>query len=138
MPFDTTSLVEKIRAAKRTYLIGNGGSYANAVHICNDLLSCGVRAFVLDPASLTAIANDYGYEEIFKRWISVVGEAGDLLIALSGSGRSPNITAAVNEARRRGMDTYLVTDYLHKMTMQQSEENQLVLGHELMRRLKSG
>lgn len=136
MPFSASSLLAEIRAAKRVYLIGNGGSYANAVHVCNDLLACGVRAFVLDPATLTATANDYGYEDVFKRWVGTVGESGDLLLAFSGSGRSPNILAAVNEARRIGMKTYLVTDYLHSMDMQQSEENQLVLGHEIMRQLR--
>ena len=79
-------LAEAVRNARRVYLIGNGGSYANAVHVANDLLSVGVRAYTLDPASLTASANDFGYETVFSRWISVVGEKGDLLVALSGSG----------------------------------------------------
>ena len=129
-------LVEKIRRAKRVYLIGNGGSYANAVHITNDLLSCGVRASVMDPATLTAYANDHGYETVFSRWISTVGEAGDLLIALSGSGTSSNILRALEIARIKDMYTHLVTDYLKTRDMQQSEEDQLVLGHELMKALK--
>ena len=81
-------LYSAVRRAKRVYLIGNGGSYANAAHIANDLLAAGVRAYTLDPASLTASANDYGYESVFERWIDTVGEAGDLLIGLSGSGKS--------------------------------------------------
>lgn len=133
---DAAGLVCAIKAAGRVYLIGNGGSYANAVHICNDLLAAGVRAYTLDPASLTASANDHGYETVFARWIETVGEEGDLLIALSGSGRSQNILAAMNAAKRKGMVVELVTDYLRTMDMQQSEEAQLVLGHQLMRGLK--
>ena len=131
------SLVERIRKAKRVYIVGNGGSYANAVHICNDLLSVGIRAFTLDPATLTASANDYGYETVFSRWISVVGERGDLLIALSGSGRSANITRAIRVGKKLGLDTYLLTWYLKGgMDMQLSEEAQITMGHEWMRSLK--
>lgn len=138
----------RIKEARRVFLIGNGGSYANAIHICNDLLSCGIQAFTLDPATLTASANDYGYETVFSRWISVVGGDGDLLVALSGSGKSPNIISALAEAKRRGMATLaLVGAYNeHKDLadtvsmggddMQQAEEHQLVWGHEMMRSLK--
>ena len=129
-------LVEQIRRAKRVFLIGNGGSYANAQHIANDLLAVGVKAFTIDAASLTASANDYGYEGVFARWLSVVAEKDDLLIALSGSGTSPNIIRALQEAQRIGMDAHLVTDYLRTRDMQQSEEDQIVLAHELMRALR--
>lgn len=118
-------------------MIGNGGSYANAVHIANDLLGCGIRAYTLDPAFLTASANDHGYETVFSRWIEVVGEPGDLLIALSGSGRSPNILRAISTAHAKGMETRLVTNYLKELDMQQSEEEQLVMGHGVMRELSA-
>jgi len=131
------SLVQRIRKAKRVYIIGNGGSYANAVHICNDLLSVGIRAFTLDPATLTATANDYSYEDVFSRWLSVVAERGDLVIGLSGSGRSPNILAALAVARKKGIDHQLITWYLRDgVDMEMSEELQLVLGHEWKRGLK--
>ena len=120
------------------YLIGNGGSYANASHIANDLLSCGIKAHTLDAATLTAWANDIGYESVFATWLQKVGEKGDLLIALSGSGTSPNILAALDTAAINGMDTHLVTDYLRTRDMQQSEEDQLMLGHSLMRALRDG
>jgi len=135
---DTSILLTKIRKARRVYLIGNGGSYANAAHIGNDLLSCGIKAYTLDAAFLTATANDVAYEDIFARWIETLGEAGDLLIALSGSGTSKNITRAIRAAQMIGMHTHLVTHYLHGRDMQQSEEDQIVLGHELMRALKNG
>lgn len=131
------SLAKEVKKAKRTYIIGNGGSYANAVHICNDLLSVGVKAYTLDPATLTAIANDFGYENVFSRWLVTVGEPGDLLVALSGSGTSKNIVNAIVEAEKIGMETMLVTDYLRTRDMQESEEDQLVFGHEAMKCLKN-
>jgi D-sedoheptulose 7-phosphate isomerase len=131
------SLARACKKAKRTYIIGNGGSYANAVHICNDLISCGIKAYTLDPATLTAIANDFGYENVFSRWLVTVGEEGDLLVALSGSGTSKNIVNALIEAEKIGMETMLVTDYLRTRDMQESEEDQLVFGHEAMKCLRN-
>ncbi len=82
------------------------------------------------------MGNDFGYETIFSLWIKTVGEKGDLLIALSGSGRSKNILLALKTAKKIGMDTELITDYLKTLDMQQSEEAQLTLGHAWMRCLK--
>ena len=132
----TSKLIDLVRKAKRIYIIGNGGSYANAQHIANDLLACRIRVFTLDAATLTASANDFGYETVFSRWLSVVAEAGDLLIALSGSGRSTNILAAISEAERIGMDVHCEFGAAKGLDMQQSEEAQIALGHELMRCLK--
>lgn len=131
-----SGLARRIRAAKRVYLIGNGGSYANACHIANDLLACGIKAYTLDCSTLTASANDFGYESVFARWLKTVGEPGDLLIALSGSGKSANILSAILAASAIGMDVELVTDYLRTRDMQQSEEDQIVLGHKLMKELR--
>lgn len=139
-----------LRTAKHVYLIGNGGSYANAVHIANDLISCGVRAHTLDPASLTATANDYSYQAVFSNWISKVGEPGDLLIALSGSGKSPNIRMGLEAAKDRGMTTMALFGAYNEHDgfcidilttsgddMQEAEEHQIAWGHEVMRRLKA-
>jgi D-sedoheptulose 7-phosphate isomerase len=131
-------LSEAVRKANRVFIIGNGGSYANAVHMANDLLSVGVKAFTLDPASLTASANDFGYETVFSRWLKVVGEPGDLLIALSGSGTSKNILNALDTANEIGMRYHLVTRYLTDLDMQESEEEQIRLGHEVMKELRAG
>lgn len=120
---------------KRVYIIGNGGSYANAAHICNDLLAAGVRAFTLDAATLTASANDFGYETVFERWLAVVGEPGDALIALSGSGRSPNILRAVEKAEALGMVVH--KQFSPQFSMQLAEELQLTFGHELMREARA-
>lgn len=133
---DSKALAARVRAAGRVYIIGNGGSFANAGHICNDLLMCGIRAFVIDPATLTASANDHGYETVFERWIGTVGERGDLLIALSGSGTSPNIIRAMAKARELGMDVHLETRFLRGTDMQCSEEEQIRVGHDLMRELR--
>ena len=129
------TLLEKVLKAERVFLIGNGGSWANAIHISNDLHAAGVAAFTLDAATLTAIANDFSYEEVFARWLRVVASRKDLLIALSGSGTSRNIIRALAEAERIGMEVHLVTHYLNGKTMQESEEEQLVVGHRLREEL---
>ncbi len=67
-------LAKAIRKAKRVYICGNGGSAANAIHMANDLVSCGIKAHTIDMAFLTALANDYSYDAIFARWLEVVGE----------------------------------------------------------------
>jgi D-sedoheptulose 7-phosphate isomerase len=138
-------LAEAIKKAKRVYIIGNGGSYANAIHICNDLIGCGVKAHTLDPATLTAVANDFGYEHVFSRWLSVFGEPGDLLLALSGSGRSPNIVQAMKAADEIGMDIWPVFGdfgapqaiFNEGKDMQSAERFQITLGHRVMKWLKS-
>src|SRR6185503_5933163 len=101
-------LADLIRKAKRVWIAGNGGSAANAIHWANDLLSCGVRAQALtaDVATLTAIANDYSYGAVFSHQLKVLGDPGDLFIALSGSGKSPNILQAIATAKEIGMETY--------------------------------
>jgi len=129
------TLAERIRAARHVYVIGNGGSYANSMHIANDLIACGIRAHVLDPSTLTASANDHGYAFVFSRWINTFGEPGDMLIALSGSGRSPNILHAIEMAQKIGMDVERIFG-APKLDMQTAEEFQLSIGHDLMRELK--
>ena len=136
MSYSATSIAEEIRKAKRIYIVGNGGSFANAMHMQNDLESVGVKAHTLNLASLTRIGNDKDYKYVFADWLSVHGEPGDLLIALSGSGTSKNIVGALIAAEALGMKAVLVTDYLMNRDMQQSEEDQIVLAHELMRLLR--
>ena len=147
-----TKLGEAIKNAKRVYLAGNGGSAANAIHIANDLISCGVRAYALtaDVATLTAIANDYDYSVVFSRQLRVFGEKGDLLIVLSGSGKSSNIVAALNAAKEIGMESWAIVGmsggpardladnniYYAGSTMQEAEQEQLRIGHSLLAELK--
>src|SRR3990167_8247545 len=135
-------LARAIKKAKRVYFAGNGGSAANAIHIANDLISVGVKAQALtaDVATVTAIANDFSYEEIFSKQLAVFGEPVDLLIVLSGSGNSPNIIKALEEAKRIGMVTWAIVGrsdckaieiadncYISNKQMQGAEEIQLMI-----------
>lgn len=131
------SLVKRIKRAGKVLIIGNGGSYANAEHIANDLLSVGIRAFSPNMAFLTATANDKEYAVVFSRWLQVVAEKGDLLLALSGSGTSKNIVDAMQTAKRIGMDAELITWHLKDgMDMEMSEEAMLTLGHAWKKELR--
>ena len=131
-------LFEKVKQAKRVYICGNGGSAANALHMANDLVSVGIRAHALtgDIATLTAIANDFGYEFVFSKQILLFGDPGDLLIAMSGSGKSKNILNAIEAAQLIGMDVYKIFGNEHGMKMQAAEQYQIALAHELMLALK--
>jgi D-sedoheptulose 7-phosphate isomerase len=94
-------------------LAGNGGSAADAQHIAGEFLSRYKRdraplaaiALTTDSAVLTAIGNDYGYEQVFERQVRGLGRKGDVFIALSTSGRSPNMIAALKAARAIGVTT---------------------------------
>lgn len=130
------TLINMVKKARRVYIIGNGGSYANAIHIANDLLSVGIKAYTLDPASLTRTANDIGYGRVFADWLGVVGEPGDLLIALSGSGTSPNILDAIKVAEDKEMMVWKEFGYPRGFDMQTAEEYQIFTGHELLRGLR--
>ena len=95
----------------KVLLAGNGGSAADAQHIAGELLSrlnfdrapAAALALTTDSSVLTAIANDYGYERLFERQILGLGAAGDVLVAISTSGRSPNILRAIAAARVKGL-----------------------------------
>lgn len=127
-----------IRRARKTFTIGNGGSAANAMHLANELISLGIPAQCLcsDAPTLTAIANDYGYEQVFSRQLECLGSPRDCLIAFSGSGRSPNIQRALASARRIGMSAFLISHGLVALDMQASEEEQVVIIHKLLRLLR--
>ena len=103
-------LIGLLMTANHVYLCGNGGSAANAIHIANDLVSVGIRAHPLtaDVATLTAIANDYGYEFVFSRQLAVFAQRGDLLIVLSGSGNSENILQALASAKHLGIPSIAI------------------------------
>jgi len=107
-----TVLIDALRGKKRVYVCGNGGSAAIADHLCCDWTK-GTRvpgqpalkthSLVANNALMTALANDYGYEETFAAQVEMYGEAGDVLVAISSSGNSPNIVKACEAARARGM-----------------------------------
>jgi D-sedoheptulose 7-phosphate isomerase len=93
--------------------LGNGGSATDAMDVVADLHSAGRPAIDLtaDPSIITAIANDIGVEAIFSRQVIAYGLAGDALLALSTSGGSSNVIAALAEGRRRGMTTVAMVGY---------------------------
>ncbi|WPB86262.1 D-sedoheptulose-7-phosphate isomerase [Sediminicoccus rosea] len=105
--------ITALRAGRKLMICGNGGSAADAQHWAGELVSRfhydrpGLPAIALttDSSILTAIGNDYGYERVFARQVEALGQAGDVLLGLTTSGRSPNILAAMRAARERGIVT---------------------------------
>ena len=93
--------------------VGNGGSAADAQHIAAEIIGrykqdrpgYAALALTTDTSALTSIANDYGFEQVFARQVEGLGQRGDVLLALSTSGKSPNILAALRLARERGLVT---------------------------------
>jgi D-sedoheptulose 7-phosphate isomerase len=110
-------IVATLRAGNKLLIIGNGGSAADAQHIAAEIIGRykqerpGYAAIALttDTSALTAIANDYGFEQVFARQVAGLGQRGDVLLALSTSGRSPNILAALRTARQQGLITIAFT-----------------------------
>lgn len=96
---------------------GNGGSAGDAMHIASELVNRfemerpGLPAIALtaDTPTLTAIANDYDYSCVFSRQVQALGQSGDILLAVSTSGGSPNVVAAAQEARDRGLRVLALT-----------------------------
>ena len=97
---------------RRIYVVGNGGSAAIADHLCCDWTkgtharphsTIRTHSFVSNVALYSAIANDYGFEKVFSTQVEFYGDAGDVLIAISSSGNSPNIVEAVRSAKALGM-----------------------------------
>lgn len=85
---------------------GNGGSAAIASHLSQDLLNkCGLKSLTFnDPALITCMANDYGYQETFKRPLAALAQEGDMLVAVSSSGMSSNIVKAAEAALEMGLE----------------------------------
>ena len=145
--------IESLRKGGKILLAGNGGSAADAQHIAGELVSRfafdrpGLPAIALttDTSILTAIGNDYGFERLFARQIQALGNAGDVFIAYSTSGKSPNILMALKEAREKGIVSVGLTgnrrgpmcdlcDHVLEMPSADTpkiQEGHLVLGHIL-------
>lgn len=145
--------IEALRAGGKILLAGNGGSAADAQHIAGELVSRfafdrpGLPAVALttDTSILTAIGNDYGYSELFARQIQALGRPGDVLIAYSTSGNSPNITRALEAAASAGVKSVGLTGsrkgkmvYLCDLCLEvpsqdtpKIQEGHLVIGHIL-------
>ena len=106
------------QTGRQVFFCGNGGSGGNANHLANDFLyalsktpGSGLRVHSLsaNPSVVTCLANDEGYDQVFSLQLAVLARQGDVLIAFSGSGNSPNILKALEEAKRIGMTSASVT-----------------------------
>jgi D-sedoheptulose 7-phosphate isomerase len=96
-------------------LCGNGGSAADAQHLAAELLvrlqphrnrqSIPAISLVMDPSTMTACANDYGFEDVFSRMVEALGKPGDVLLGITTSGRSPNVIKALESAKERKIVT---------------------------------
>lgn len=140
---------------KQVFFCGNGGSAGNAIHLANDFLygvakktGAGIKVHALsaNPSVMTCLANDVGYDHIFSEQLAVQGQSGDLLIALSGSGNSPNIIEVLQRAKVMGVKSYAILGFsggkskaladvpIHFAIddMQIAEDLQLIVGHMLM------
>jgi D-sedoheptulose 7-phosphate isomerase len=143
------------RDKKQVFIFGNGGSAGNAIHLANDFLygisrqfghALRVTALPANSAVITCLANDEGYDGIFYRQLAVLAEPGDLAIAFSGSGNSPNILRALEYCAENNITSFAVLGYsggkakalanhaIHVPVddMQISEDLQLVVGHLMM------
>ena len=115
VPFaQTLSIWEaSIRRGRKLLIFGNGGSAGNAQHIAAELViryktdrpAIAAVALTVDVSTLTAAGNDMGFEAVFSRQVQGLGCAGDVAVGISTSGRSPNVLAALREARKRGLAT---------------------------------
>lgn len=114
--------IQRVHAEdKFIYVCGNGGSAATASHMVNDLVKAPAEASGCRPlravglsdcvSLMTALANDIDYNRMFAKQLEALGREGDLLIAISGSGNSPNVLAAAEVAREKGMKVAAMTGF---------------------------
>lgn len=155
VPVLGAALREAWQKGRSIYMCGNGGSAGNAVHLANDFLygvgmkkgvGMRVEALSANPAVLTCLANDLGYDQIFAEQLRVKANPGDVLIVFSGSGNSPNVVKALEMGNALEMKTFAVLGYsggkckeiaqfpLHFEIddMQIAEDLQLIVGHMCM------
>jgi D-sedoheptulose 7-phosphate isomerase len=110
-------ICEALTSGRKVLLCGNGGSAADAQHIAAELVGCYEKqrrswpaiALTTDTSALTAVSNDLGYEEVFARQITGLAQAGDVLIAISTSGKSKNVLRAAKKARELRCKTIALT-----------------------------
>lgn len=103
-------MIHSIKKGKKIITCGNGGSMSDAMHFASELTGRykndrpPIKAMAIsDPGHLSCVGNDYGYSRVFSRWIEAHGEAEDVLVAISTSGNSENVFAAVQMAISRDM-----------------------------------
>lgn len=138
------ALYAEIRSrGKAVWWVGNGGSSGICSHLSQDTLNkLLVRSFVLtDPALSTCMANDYGYENVYARPLDILSNEGDLLIAISSSGKSKNILSAVQVAAKKKMKVVTLSGFEPNNPLRSTSSNlsfyvpshlygQVEIGHE--------
>jgi D-sedoheptulose 7-phosphate isomerase len=110
-------LVDALNHGNKVLLFGNGGSAADAQHIAAEFVgrfafdrpALPALALSVNSSSLTAIGNDYGFDQVFSRQIEALGRPGDVAIAISTSGHSPNVRRAMSAAKKIGLHTIALT-----------------------------
>jgi phosphoheptose isomerase len=112
-----SAMVETLRGGGKILACGNGGSAGDAQHFSAELLNRFERerpglpaiALTTDSSTLTSIANDYAYEQVFSKQVLALGQPRDCLLAISTSGNSPNVVAAIEAAHTRGVKVIALT-----------------------------
>lgn len=109
-------LADTFRAGGKAYACGNGGSMCDAMHFAEELTGryrddrpAYAATAIADPSHLSCVGNDYGYEQVFARYVAAHGRAGDVLLAISTSGTSKNVLAAAKKARELGFKVIALT-----------------------------
>ena len=110
-------ICEALTSGRKVLLCGNGGSAADAQHIAAELVGCYEKqrrswpaiALTTDTSAFTAVSNDLGYEQVFARQVAGLAQTGDVLIAISTSGKSKNVLRAAEKARELGCKTIALT-----------------------------
>jgi D-sedoheptulose 7-phosphate isomerase len=111
------AIAEALKGGGKLLLFGNGGSAADAQHLAAELVGRFMKeraalpalALTVDTSTLTAIANDYSYKQVFVRQVEALGRRGDVAMGISTSGESPNVIAALQTARAAGLKTIALT-----------------------------
>ena len=105
-----------LKAGNKIISCGNGGSMCDAMHFAEELSGRfrnnrrGLAAVsISDPSHISCVANDFGYDFVFSRYIEALGQSGDVLLGISTSGSSKNVILAVEEAKKKGMKTIVLT-----------------------------
>jgi D-sedoheptulose 7-phosphate isomerase len=112
-----TTLADAMKAGRKALACGNGGSAADCQHFAAELVGRFERerpgmpavALTVDTSALTAIANDYDFDRVFSKQVEALGQPGDVLLAISTSGNSRNVIAAIGAAQERGMTVIALT-----------------------------
>lgn len=113
----TRRMVASLQAGGKVMACGNGGSAADSQHFAAELLNrfekerppLAAIALTTDTSTLTSIANDYRYEDVFAKQVQALGRSGDVLLAISTSGNSPNVIEAIHVAHGRGVTVVALT-----------------------------